>query len=380
MKKYILILLVSLPALVFGQGNRYTVQGSVGSFNAPAIMYLRHNTPTGKDFIDSVVLKDGKFQFIGTCANDCPQMAILLLDKNGKGSYSATDVKVIYLEEGIITVNGNNTLACSAVAGTKTNLDSTRYGLAHKPIDDAITALLAKRTAASDEEKKSEAFQTAFSKAVNAIRGQEIIIKKKFIQGNPGSFFSLTLFESLAYSTDYVEIAPLFNSLTPAIKESADGKKFAERLSQLKIVGLGVMAPEFTAADTSGKMVSLSVFRGKYVLIDFWASWCGPCRAENPNVVKAFNQYKNKNFTIVGVSLDKAAGKDSWLKAIHKDGLTWTQLSDFGAWDSKIAALYAVRAIPQNFLLDPGGKIIGKNLMGEGLEIKLAEIFGKIPE
>jgi peroxiredoxin len=252
------------------------------------------------------------------------------------------------------------------------------YGLAHKSIDDA-TALLAKQTAVSEEKQKSDTFEKAVSISAQTIRAQEIIIQKKFIQSNPGSFISLSFFQRLAYNIDYFEMNALFNSLIPAIKGSADGKKFAERLLQLKTVVVGTIAPEFTAADTSGKMVSLSSFRGKYVLIDFWASWCGPCRKENPHVVKAFNRYKDQNFTIIGVSLDGPgpSGKDDWLNAIHKDGLTWTQLSDLARWKSKTAILYAVNAVPSNFLLDPDGKIIAKNLRGEEVENKLAEIFGK---
>ncbi|MGI4806343.1 MAG: peroxiredoxin family protein, partial [Janthinobacterium lividum] len=134
-------------------------------------------------------------------------------------------------------------------------------------------------------------------------------------------------------------------------------------------------APDFTQNDPEGKPISLSSFKGKYVLLDFWASWCGPCRQENPNVVKVYNQYKNKNFTVLGVSLDRPNGKDAWLKAIKDDGLTWNHVSDLQFWNNQVAKLYSIQSIPGNFLIDPTGKIIAKDLRGEELEQKLAQLI-----
>ncbi|HKO82823.1 MAG TPA: TlpA disulfide reductase family protein [Chitinophagaceae bacterium] len=138
---------------------------------------------------------------------------------------------------------------------------------------------------------------------------------------------------------------------------------------------IGKQAPDFSMPDVNGKEVKLSSFRGKYVLVDFWASWCGPCRNENPNLVNAYNQFKDKNFTVLGVSLDRPGQKDKWLKAIKDDNLTWTNISDLRDWSSPVVALYGFDGIPFNVLIDPQGKVIGESLRGGGLERKLQEVL-----
>jgi peroxiredoxin len=370
-KKIALTAIASAPALAFAQDAQYTVQGKIGAYNAPAKVYVQYRKD-GKTVVDSAVLNEGAFKFTGKTSTTTPVSGYILFNPKGTGLHSSEDYRSIYLEPGTINVSATDKIADAKIEGTKTNNDNEKYNLAEKPINDAYEALSARRKAATPEQIAE------LNAEEKKIDDQDAQVNKKFIQENPDSYVSLNALESYAYSADYVDIAPLFNSFSPAIKATEAGKKFAERLPKLKAVALGATAPEFAEADTAGKMVSLSSFRGKYVLIDFWASWCGPCRRENPNVVKAYNTYKGKNFTILGVSLDRPNAKDKWLAAIHKDGLTWNHVSDLKFWDSKAADLYAVRGIPQNFLLDPNGKIIGKNLRGEDLENKLAEIFGKI--
>lgn len=168
-------------------------------------------------------------------------------------------------------------------------------------------------------------------------------------------------------------------------KEKAMTAEFSNALIQQKMqelaqkkmengsAAIGKVIPDFSQTDANGKSINIKSLRGKYVLIDFWASWCGPCRGENPNVVAAYNKYKDKNFTVLGISLDSK--KENWMKAISDDGLTWQHVSDLKGWSNQVAQQFGITSIPQNFLIDPNGVVIDKNLRGEALEAKLESIL-----
>lgn len=167
-------------------------------------------------------------------------------------------------------------------------------------------------------------------------------------------------------------LEPLFLPLSKSVKESYYGNAVGETIRRLTATSIGQTAPAFAQSDTEGKPISLESLRGRYVLLDFWASWCGPCRQENPNLVKTYERFKDR-LTILGISLDQK--REPWLKAIQDDQLTWLQVSDLKGWSNDVAVQYGVQSIPANFLLDPTGKIIAKGLRGEQLERRLSELI-----
>lgn len=372
-------MLASAPAVLFAQ-EKYVLNGKVGTISAPAKIFMTHRDGA-TTITDSASVTNGAFTFSGE-VKDITR-ASLVVDYKGTGIQSidrrSADALTVYLVNGTTNITSADSLSKSKLSGTKVNEDYQRYNVFMKPYNDAEAALEKEYEAAPDEKRKSKEFGDYIDKkdSVNEVLSEEL--NKKFIAANPDSYISLQALRGIGGPyPDVTVLEPAFNNLSPAIKATTAGVAYKKYIDILKTVTIGQMAPEFTQADTNGKMVSLSSFRGKYVLLDFWASWCGPCRAENPNVVKAYNNFKGKNFTILGVSLDRPGKKDAWLKAIHSDHLTWNHVSDLKFWDNDAAKLYGIQAIPQNLLIDPSGKIIGKNLFGDDLEKKLAGIFGKI--
>jgi peroxiredoxin len=226
--------------------------------------------------------------------------------------------------------------------------------------DSLINALQEERVQVAAKTKSI--FEEALKKSKNPALSMFVLGYYQTTANNP------------AYQLDALsneEVKKIVNDLATSYSDHKGIASIRQQLAGAE----GTMAPEFSLPDTEGKEVKLSSFQGKYVLVDFWASWCRPCRDENPNVVKAYNRFKDKNFTILGVSLDKPGQKDKWLKAIKDDKLAWNHVSDLMEWNSAVVPLYKIEGIPHNVLLDPTGKIIAEKLYGNSLEEKLAEVL-----
>jgi len=374
MKKLFLFLL--LPAASFAQkaDKEFKLDGELKLAKPIDWIYLRYNNGE-KVITDSFQSASGNFKYEAKIAE--PVVATLTVKyAKAEGEEKAGRESVpVFIEPRKLELFAKDSLKALSVKGSAAHADFTALQKAMDPYNQKLIPLYeeyGKLRTAKDKDgmKKLEHIMEEIDNEMKeAVYGA-------YLKKNPKSAAALYALKQYAgWDMDANKIEPLYAALPTEVKAFPSAASFKEQLAIAKKTAVGQYAMEFTQNDTLDKAVSLSSFKGKYVFVDFCASWCGPCRVENPNIVKAFNRFKDKNFTILGVSLDREGQKEKWMKAIHDDNLTWTHVSDLKFWDNAVAKQYGIRAIPQNLLLDPQGKIIGKNLDGEELEQKLSEVL-----
>ena len=374
MTKPLLAFLLLVPGLAFAQtpSSPFVVKGRVGQLNAPAKVYLVR----GFQVLDSATLKNGSFEMKGR--TDTPNRAQLVLQRNGRRPnlqpLPGNNLQ-LFLEPGPVVVTSSDSLPLAKLTGGPLTRDYLRLDAALQPIFARIKATGAEYQRATEAQRKEPVFverlQREF-KSVNKAMHQQ---QAAFVKANPASWVSLDALQTMQFVQEpqYATEGLLYEALSPELKASQPGKFYGEMVQGLKNVRLGAPAPAFTQPTPEGKKVALADYRGRYVLVDFWASWCKPCREENPAVLKAYSAFKSHNFDVLSVSIDN--NRDKWLKAIADDHLPWTQVSDLQGVGGEAPRLYGVHSIPQNFLLDPQGKILAVNLHGAELEAALARFI-----
>ena len=354
---YIVCLLVLLTGCK--DKDNFTITGKVENFGTAHTVYLYGMGNQTMSVIDSTVLSGkGEFKFTKPSANaDFFRIQIgtneyMLIAKNGDEIEFAADLK---------NQDHDYKLSGADEADKMTEFNTMKFKSSAKL--DQIKADFDQQVEANPEQRDAllEQIKPQYLKAQDELNAMII----KFAQDNTkslASFYAISSVNPIGHEAAFVKYA---ETVDAAVKENAAVKSFVERVNKLKSLLVGNQAPDFSINSFDGQKIELSQFKGKYVLIDFWASWCGPCRTENPNVVKAYNTYKNRNFTILGISLDK--DKAAWGQAIKQDGLTWLHAGELADFEGNTVRLYQVEAIPASFLLDPTGKIIARDLRGDEL-------------
>ncbi|HWB63152.1 MAG TPA: AhpC/TSA family protein [Chitinophagales bacterium] len=346
-------------------GGGFTINGNIKGIGNTWV-YFNYLPDSGTSTVtDSVLANNSKFIFTGFI--NAPSLGILYTNKPEVEDY-------FFFAPGVTTVRGDTAHADILIANgsEETQLFNTyrqKAGAFEQTCDSALLYIEGKKPV------NDSAMRQHYSDMYFAAIADEDDFTEGFVTAHPNNYISAYLASyRFADEQKISKGIALLQKLSPAIRQSKYAVQLKARYKTLMALATNVTAPGFALPDSTGKTISLGAYKGKYVLVDFWASWCYPCRRENPGIVAVYKKYHNKGFEILGVSMDE--NRERWLAAIYKDNLNWNQVCDFKGWDGPVPQLFAVNGIPANFLIGPDGKIIAKDLLGAGLEYKLQTLFG----
>lgn len=365
------VILFFSPVLSFAQ-KTFTLSGTIAKPEITTLYLTRGNffDSKTKSKPEIIPVVNGKFSYKNRIIEPLPAFISINQDYQVNASQS----KQFILDEGNISIDIKGNLNDASVIGSKAHDDVIRYNSGQAPFAAKVTAVNQEAQSAMMSGLPSSAVREKFRIPLRDATNALTEFQKNFVKNNPGAYISLLIIPNIVSTTNnFKEAEELLNSLNDDVESTSTAAGIREYLSGQTKTSIGSIAPDFSMADINGNPIALSSLRGKYVLLDFWAAWCGPCRQENPNVVRAFKNYEKNGFTVFGVSLDR--DRNSWLKAIKDDQLTWQHVSDLKYWSNAAAAMYGITSIPRNFLLDPEGKIIARDLRGKDLLDKLEEVF-----
>ncbi len=367
------ILALFLTVLFFScnkDSNTYKLEGDAIGFADGSEIYVYTFENKQPKALDTLTVENGKFSGTFPKEEGIHLNFLRVKDRNGSVLYfpENEDMKATLYKDSI---------QASHIAGGEQNETYSEFVQEMKKFNAQKQANIERFRQAQQNNDTAEIAQIQ-SENLN-LMGKETEFKKQYLKNHNKSLFSIMLLSEMVNRQEMTptEASEYLKDLKPELASSDFAKDLKTNLDAMGKADIGVKAPEFSAATPDGGNMSLSDALGKYTIIDFWASWCKPCRIENPNVVKVYKKYHDQGLNIISVSLDKPGDKDKWLKAIQDDQMDWYHVSNLQFWSDPIAREYNVRAIPATFLLDENGKIIDKDLRGAALEAKLATLFGE---
>jgi peroxiredoxin len=371
MKKLILFAITGL--LLSCNGTGYTISGEIKGLADGTNVFLEKQEAGIAKAVDTVKIEKGKFTFNGEA--DEPEIHTIRFE-NIQGAF------VLVLEKGTIkAVVNKDSISIAKISGTYNNDELNKYNNLLSKIQKKMMNFQQTNMTIMQEasQKNDTALVTKLRKEYSAFQDEFTVANESYIESNPKSFISVLLIEGMIGEIEPKadKIKKYFDALDPSLQQTKHGKNIKTKLDALNSVAIGQKAPSFSAPNPEGKMVSLKQSLGKVTIVDFWASWCAPCRQESPNFVAIYNEFHSKGLNFIGVSLDKKEEKNKWTEAIAKDKLNWIQVSNLEFWDDPIAKKYGIDGIPSTFVLDQNGIIVAKNLRGDELRAKVAELLSK---